>query len=117
MVSCGALIISPNGKKEDQGFQLGCPGVERIVGYIRQGRVEVIRKIKAKRYNEEYLTILENMSLKKSKFPCSYHLKDLLGGDYVEQYVFICICFKMKIYIKIYRSDTPTGKVIRFLAK
>eukprot|EP00012_Vannella_robusta_P001851 CAMPEP_0206182808 /NCGR_PEP_ID=MMETSP0166-20121206/274_1 /ASSEMBLY_ACC=CAM_ASM_000260 /TAXON_ID=95228 /ORGANISM="Vannella robusta, Strain DIVA3 518/3/11/1/6" /LENGTH=323 /DNA_ID=CAMNT_0053597565 /DNA_START=390 /DNA_END=1361 /DNA_ORIENTATION=- len=94
LIHARAITVSIGAKNGVQGFQLACPGAEIVLAQIKRGRTEIIRTIKRTRYKEEYLAVLENKKLKNSSFPSSFHLKDLLGGDYVEQF------------------ETPTGTVI-----
>ena len=95
LIECGALTLLGEGKARNQGYQLACPGLGSLYNQIVNGREEILRKIKRNRYKEEALSILENIKLKKSNFPPPFHLKDLLGGNFVE------------------RHDTPSGVILR----
>ena len=85
LIQCGALLFLGEGRAQHQGLQLGCPNAGGLLGNIKEGRKIIIGRLKRKRYREEYASNIENTNIDKSIFPTSFHLKDLLGNDLVEQ--------------------------------
>jgi serine/threonine kinase 19 len=84
LMECGVLTLLGEGKARSQGYQLGCPRGEKVLSQVREGRKEIIQILSRCRFQQQFVEKLEKQVLRKSTFPVSFHLKDLLGGGHIE---------------------------------
>ncbi|GAB5357629.1 hypothetical protein AAMO2058_000390300 [Amorphochlora amoebiformis] len=71
-------------RKDAQTFHFSIPDVGPLIIDIRNGRKEIKRLINRRRYKEILLKELENVKLRKTRMPPSYHIRDMHGLSMLE---------------------------------